>query len=166
MSVNKTSRSQISTLILGLCIGCVGFGTQGCQNTAEGAKEDTQKNGAAVQNATERATDTTKNAAENAATNTRMAADNAASATRNGAANAEDALTLTPKVKDAIVANAALRNSKNTINVNTKDGVVHLNGHVASAEERKLAGEIAEKAVRDSGSPDKVMNELTVNGKM
>jgi len=139
-----------TALALGMCV-FGGLAIVGCQNTAEGAKEDTAKNGAAMQNAADKAAD-----------NTKMAADNAAEATKSGAMNAGDALTLTPKVKNAIVADAKLNDTKNLINVNTKDGVVHLEGHVMNNEQKKLAGDIATKAVKDAGSSDKVMNMLTV----
>jgi len=82
--------------------------------------------------------------------------------TAKGAENAGDALTLTPKVKAAIVANEKLNNTNNVINVDTKDNIVHLKGHVTSNDMKKLAGEVAEKAVKDSGSSDTVRNELTV----
>jgi len=46
--------------------------------------------------------------------------------------------------------------------VDTKDGVVYLKGHVVSNDEKRLAGDIASKTVKEANSTDKVMNQLTV----
>jgi len=151
MKVNTTFEATRTAWLLGCCLVGASFGVVGCQNTAEGAKEDAAKNTAAVGNAADKAAETTKNAA-----------DNAAMATKDAAANAGDALTLTPKVKAAIVADSKLNNTNNMINVDTKNNTVILKGHVTSNDEKKLAGEIAEKTVKEAGSNDKVMNQLTV----
>jgi len=139
MRTNRPANTRDFALALGLCL-IGGFSLVGCQNTAEGMKDDANKNGAAVQNSAQTAVDKTKDAT----------------------ANAGDALSLTPKVKAAIVADSKLNNPKNLINVDSKDGTVFLKGHVLSNEEKKLAGDIATRAVADSGSKDKVMNQLTV----
>ena len=151
MNGNKSIKSTKTALLLGFCLVGASFGVVGCQNTAEGAKEDTAKNGAAMQNAADKAADTTKNAA-----------DNAAMATKDAAGNAGDALSLTPKVKLAITSDAKLNDTRNLINVDTKDGKVFLKGHVVSNDEKKLATEVAAKAVKDAGSSDTVVNQLTV----
>jgi len=123
----------------------------GCQNTAEGVAKDTQKDATAVQNAADKAADVTKDATNKAVVETKEAT-----------ANAGDALTMTPKVKNAIIANSTLNNPKNEVNVDTKDGVVHLKGHVLTNDMKKLAGDTAAKTVKESGSKDTVMNQLTV----
>ena len=139
MKTNRPTFTRDFALSLSLCL-IGGFGLVGCQNTAEGMKEDANKNGAAVENS----------------------AQNAADKTKEATANAGDALTLTPKVKSAIVADAKLNDPKNLIDVDTKDGVVYLKGHVLTNDQKKLAGDIAAKTVTESGSKDKVMNQLTV----
>ena len=151
MKTNKVIDSTRTALMLGLCIAGAGLGVFGCQYTAEGVGADAKKDTAAV-----------GNAADNAADATKKAADNAVGATKDAAANAGDATTLTPKVKTAIIGNNTLNNPKNHVNVDTKDGVVYLKGSVLTNDMKKLAGEVASKAVVDSGSKDKVMNQLTV----
>jgi len=138
-------------LAIGLCVSSAGFGLVGCQNTVAGLKEDTDKNAPVIENAAEKAVDATKRAAQTADEKL-----------KSTTANAGDAANLTPKVKSAIVANSKLNDPKNLINVDTKDGVVFLKGHVASNDEKKLAGDIAAKTVQNAGSKDTVMNQLTV----
>jgi len=138
--MKKTFETTKTALVLGFCLAGAGFGLFGCQNTAEGVAKDTQQDAAKVS----------------------TAADKAADATKDATANAGDAMTLTPKVKAAITANATLNDPKNLIDVDTKDGVVHLKGHVLTNDQKKLAGDIASKTVAESGSKDQVMNQLTV----
>jgi len=140
MGMQTTFRNGKTTIALSLCLFGAGFGLFGCQNTAEGMKEDTSKNVPAAEKAVE----------------------NAAEKTKEATANTGDALTLTPKVKSAIVADPKLNDPKNVIDVGTKDGVVHLKGHVLNNDLKRLAGDIAAKTVKDSGSKDTVMNQLTV----
>lgn len=149
--MNNAIRATRTALALAFCLAGATFGVIGCQNTAEGAKQDAAKDTAAVGNAAEKTAEATKDAA-----------DKAAVATKNAAANAGDALSMTPKVKNAIISNATLNNPKNLINVDTKDNVVHLKGHVLTNDMKKLAGDIAAKTVKEAGSSDTVTNELTV----
>jgi osmotically-inducible protein OsmY len=162
MKTNSTIEATRTALLLGFCLAGASFGVIGCQNTVEGVSADAQKDTAAVRNAAEKTADATKDAADKAAMATKETVDKAAVATRGAAGDAGDRLTMTPKVKDAIVSNATLNNVKNKINVDTAKGVVYLKGHVLSNEQRKLAGDIAAKTVKEAGSQDKVMNELTV----
>jgi len=129
-----------TALLLGLCLSGAALGLFGCQNTAEGVATDAKKDTAVVGNAADKAADATKMAANNAG----------------------DALSLTPKVKAAIVADATLNNPKNLIDVDTKNDTVTLKGHVLTNDMKKSAGAIATKTVTDAGSKDKVMNMLTV----
>jgi osmotically-inducible protein OsmY len=158
---------------VGFCLVGASIGVIGCQNTAEGAKEDTAKNGAAITNAADRAAEATKDTADRAAIATKDSLDKAAIATKVGldkaaiatkgaAGDAGDRLTMTPKVKDAIIANKTLNNAKNHVNVDTAEGVVYLKGHVLSSDQKKLAGEIAEKTIKEAGSQDKMVNQLTI----
>ena len=144
--------------VLGCCAFLFGSSVIGCQNTAEGVSQDAAKNGAAVGNAADKAGDNMKNAADNTA----VAAGNAAKGAGDAVKNAGEAMDMTPKVKLAIVGNATLNDTKNLINVDTKDHVVYLKGHVVSNDEKKLASQIAEKTIKEAGSSDKVMNQLTV----
>ncbi len=140
-------------LALGVCLIGAFVGMAGCQNTAEGVKQDAEKDERVIRNVADKAVEDTK-----------IAVDKAAVKTKGASSEAGDALSLTPKVKTAILAQPKLRDSRNRINVNTKDHVVHLEGHVISGGEKRLAGDVASKTVKEAGAGAKVMNQLTVGG--
>ena len=127
-------------IMAGLLAVVVSFGSIGCQNTAEGVAEDSQNAGKAIETGAKEAADATKDAAKDASA----------------------ALSLTPKVKNAIVADAQLNDPKNNIDVDSKDNVVHLKGHVTSSALKTKAGEIAQKVLNDANATDKLSNELVV----
>ena len=147
MTRDRTLQTTRSALLAGVCLAAAAFGLIGCQNTAEGLKEDAAKNGPAIENAAQNTATAIKNAADKAVVSTKSAGESA---------------TVTPKVKSAIVGNAKLNDSRNKIDVDTKDGVVYLKGHVINNDEKRLAGDIATKAVKENGSNEKIMNQLTV----
>jgi len=136
MTMKEAFKVARTAALLGCCLASAGFGLIGCQNTAEGVKEDAAKTGAAVSTGAEKMGEAAKNAGE--------------------------AATVTPKVKTAITADSKLNDTKNMIDVDTKEGTVYLKGHVLNNEQKKLAGDIAAKAVKDNGSNEKIMNQLTV----
>lgn len=72
------------------------------------------------------------------------------------------ATVVTPMVKNAIIADAQLNDSRNLIDVDSKDNVVHLKGHVISAELKTKAEQIATKVLKDNNKTDTVSNELEV----
>jgi len=93
----------------------------GCQNTVEGAKEDTESN------------------MEKAA------------GTANQAMDSIDHAGLTLKVKTAITADPDLNDSRNRIDVDAADGVLTLTGHVHSKELKERAESIAKKELGTEG---------------
>lgn len=93
----------------------------GCQNTVEGAKEDTESN------------------MEKAA------------GTANQAMDSIDHAGLTLKVKTAITADADLNDSRNRIDVDAADGVLTLTGYVHSDELRERAETIAKEELGSTG---------------
>lgn len=126
----------------------------GCSNTAEGAAEDS-KNAAA----------TVEKGAERAGAAVEKAAVGAEKAVEGAAQDAAGALNITPKVKEAILADSELNNTANTIDVDSADGKVHLKGEVMSNEMKKKAEEIAKKVISDNGKTDMVSNELVVKAR-
>lgn len=118
----------------------VGFGTVGCQKTAEGVAEDTTNAGKAIE----------------------TGAKEAGKATKDASKDISAAVTLTPKVKDAIIADKDLSDSHNEIDVDSADNVVHLKGHVTSAALKTKAGEIAQRTLKEANATDKLSNELQV----
>ena len=127
--------------MLGAAAFLLGAGLFGCSNTEKGLEQDTAKNGQAVSQAADKAVDNTKDAAKDATA----------------------ALEVTPKVKLAITADKDLNDTRNKINVDSKDGVVHLTGNVYSADLKTKAEEIAKKTLTDMKATDTVSNELTVS---
>ncbi|HZO87091.1 MAG TPA: BON domain-containing protein [Chthonomonadaceae bacterium] len=142
----------MKTLIaLGAALLLLGTGLAGCRNTAEGLKEDTAKNVHAASQAVERAAkkvdqETNKHAPQ----------------AKQGASNAGQAITLTPTVKTAIVADSKLNDSRNNIDVDSANNVVHLKGHVVNSALKQHATDVAVKALQKVGSNAKVSNELAV----
>jgi len=118
----------------------VSFGTIGCQNTAEGVAEDSQNAGKAIETGAKEAERATKDAAKDTSA----------------------ALALTPKVKNAIIADTQLNDPRNQIDVDSADNVVHLKGHVTSTALKAKAGEIAQRTLKDANATDKLSNELEV----
>ncbi len=140
-------------LILGAVLLVLGMGIVGCSNTAEGLKEDMAKNGPVIHEA-----------GDKIAAATQKAADNLAAESKVGAKNTTEALDITPKVKLAITSDNELNDTRNEINVDSKNGVVHLKGHVVSKGMKAHAGALAEKTLKEANSTDVVSNELTVTG--
>ena len=68
----------------------------------------------------------------------------------------------TAKVKAAIVADSTLNDPKNDINVDTTATAVMLKGHVVNNAMKMKAGDIAAKAVKESGSNLPLKNMLLV----
>ncbi|MBS1705858.1 MAG: BON domain-containing protein [Armatimonadetes bacterium] len=127
---------QLFTL---LAIGAV---LMGCSNTAEGVKEDAQQDAKAVQ--------------EGAKT----ASENASEAGRDISA----ATDLTPAIKTAIVADPSLNDSANQIDVDSTEEKVTLSGHVKTAEMKKIAEDIATRAVKEKNGKQTIENNLVVQG--
>lgn len=118
----------------------LGLGAIGCQNTAEGVEQDASKIGQEAS----------------------QVAEKTGEAVHEGAKDASAALSLTPKVKNAITADAALNDTRNLIDVDSADNVVHLKGHVISQALKDKAGSIAKRVIAESKATDTVSNELVV----
>lgn len=95
-------------------------------------------------------------AAGNAVSNVDDAAANAAKGVAGAAKNLDDAATVTPAVKSAILGNKGLAGSK--IDVNTTDTSVTLTGSVKSQAQKGLAAKIAQS----KAAGYKVVNNLKV----
>lgn len=73
-----------------------------------------------------------------------------------------DALGITPRIKKSILEDGQLNDRRNHINVDTKDYVVHLHGHVYSKAIKERAGRIAAAKLAKMHKNYKVSNELTI----
>jgi osmotically-inducible protein OsmY len=119
--------------------GLASLALAGCGNTAEGMKEDSAQN-------------TQKSAA---------AAEKMSANTATAGKNVQAATVLTPKVKLAILAEPRLT-STTVINVNSTEDVVTLEGHVANASLKTLAGDIAARVLKENNSHQTLSNKLVI----
>ena len=143
----KTKPLWLSAALVPVFFGVL----SGCQNTADGLSKDT-----------ENAAKATAKAAAKVGEKTSKAATDANVSAKDTGGNITAALEVTPRVKAAITADPELNNAKNHINVDSKDGIVHLKGSVSSNALKAKAGAIAAKAIKDGGGTDQVMNHLLV----
>lgn len=160
--------------------GCSDRTQQAASNTVDSAGQDAENHARATGEAVKGAGHEIKEESKEAAHKTAVAADKAGDKIAEGASNAAEAvggavkgaaketqdagqvLTITPKVKNALVSSKEIDAS--TINVDTsgeKDTVV-LKGTVRSAKEKQLAEQLAKKTLMDNKSTFKVKNELTI----
>ncbi len=142
--MNKTLGSAALAL-------AVGFMLAGCSNTGKGLAEDASKDTHAV-----------GSAADNAGKDIGSAASTAGHDIGKGAKNTTSATVVTPEIKTAIIRDPILNNSHNLINVESKNGVVHLTGHVTSANMKTRAEQDAQATLQKHNRTDKVQDDLTV----
>lgn len=134
----------------------------GCPNTAEGVAEDSAKAGEAISQTAEKTGEAASDAAQRAGQTMAKTADDATKSAAVGGKNIAGALQVTPLVKTAISADTELNDPKNKIDVDSKDGVVHLKGHVTSNSLKAKATKIAEERIKENNGTDKVINQLLV----
>lgn len=123
----------------------------GCKNTAEGVAEDSA-------NAQKVAAESAEKTGEKMS----QAAENATKSTEKMGQDVAGALQVTPLVKTAITADTELNDAKNTIDVDSKDGMVYLKGHVTSNALKAKATKIAQERIKENNGTDKVVNQLLV----
>lgn len=81
---------------------------------------------------------------------------------KEGLRDTTDALNITPRVKNAIIADSQLNDKRNHINVGTKDYVLHLTGHVYNRTMRSRATTIAARKLSAMHKNYRVSNELSI----
>ena len=133
--MNKTLGQAALVLAVGAMLA-------GCGNTGKGIAQDASNDTKAV-----------GTAADNAGHDIKVAGKNTAAAT-----------VVTPEIKTAIIRDPILNDKRNTINVESKNGVVHLTGHVLSADMKTRAEEDAKATITKHSRTDKVQDDLTVSG--
>ena len=104
----------------------------------------------------------TDNESENLGDKVGAAVEGAVEATADFATDATMSATVTPAIKSAIIADPALNDPDNTIDVSCKDRTVFLTGHVATAQMKARAEDIARGWLEKSAAPDdvKLVNEI------
>ncbi|MBB6053250.1 BON domain-containing protein [Armatimonas rosea] len=140
-------RHSIGATLALLTLGMV----SGCKNTGEGMSKDTEI-------AKQSASAETEKAGENAA----KMANSAGEIAKGAGQNVTGALEVTPLIKTAITADTELNDAKNKIDIDTKDGIVHIKGHVSSNALKAKATKIATEKIKENQGTDKVMNQLLV----
>ncbi len=112
----------------------------GCNNTAEGMKEDATIN---KEKASEQSTDASQTA-------------------REVGSNVGAATMMTPKIKAALTDNDQLKDGRNTIDVDSTSELVTLNGWVTSEALKSLAEEITMRIVKENNGTQRIENKLEV----
>lgn len=142
---------------------------------ATGAEKAVDATGKAVANAgdavaegTAKAVDATGKAVEHGAAAVEKGAAKAADATgkavegaAKGAAEAGQAVTLTPKVKNALLVDDKIAGYKLNVDTNAGSDTVTITGTAPSAAEKKRITAVAQKA---AGANIKIVNNVTVGG--
>lgn len=124
----------------------------GCQNTAEGMKQDAKIN-------SEKASEQAEVAKEKMGV---VSQDMSKKAEQTG----EDlsAATLTPRIKAAIISNPMLNHEGNLIDVDSVPDKVVLKGHVKTAAMKEEAGRVAKGILENNRSKATLQNNLTIQG--
>lgn len=89
-------------------------------------------------------------------------AKNAGAVIEKNANDAAAAISLTPAIKSALIANPFLNEDGNLIDVDSTPEKVTLSGHVKKESYRALADEIARKILRDKQSYVLLQNDIKV----
>lgn len=156
------------------------FSVAGC---TPGAREDVGEAGQNIGQATEKSVEGTGKAVEKAGEATVEGAQKAGEAVEAGAEHVGEAvggavkgaaketqdaaqsMALTPKVKNALIANKQIDASTIDVDTSGENDTVVLKGTVRSESEKKLAEQVAKKALADAKSTFKVRNDLAVGKK-
>jgi osmotically-inducible protein OsmY len=132
----RTMKLEIYKVGIALLI----FGAIGCQNTADGLKEDAEIN--------------SKKAS-------RTAEDVGAKTLETGS-DVSAAMTMTPAVKKALQEDTGLAAAIDTIDVDSTEEKVVLNGSVPSEDLKNRATEIAARVIKERNGKQSVDNQLKV----
>jgi len=153
---------------------------QATEKTAEATGQAVEKTGEAIGNTAEKAAEATGQAVENAGEAVGGAAKAAGDAVETGVENAGEAVggavkgaqqgvtdaaqsaALTPKIKNALVADKQIDASTIDVDTSGEANTVILKGTVRSAAEKTRAATVAQKALTDAKSTFKLRNDLTV----
>lgn len=92
----------------------------------------------------------------------KQGANNAAETTKEKVNEGAAAISLTPDIKSAIVANPKLNEDGNLVDVDTTPQTVTLKGHVKTAEMKALAEDLAKTVMKKQNATQNLVNELEV----
>jgi predicted small secreted protein len=134
----------------------------GCDNTAEGVKQDTREIGqeaAATAREVDQKVDAAGREIKQAAAG---AGREVVEATRGAGKELKESTVVSPTVLGAIAADPQLKADGNEIEVKTEDGVVYLRGYVKSEALKKRASEVAMRDMKRIEAKETLKNELQV----
>ena len=140
--MNKISMNKIFGTLAAFGLG---LALTGCGNTLSGAKQDAAQD-----------TQATQQAASTAAQQTQAEAQKAGAAIKAVPENAEANTVIRAAVKTAIIRDPVLADPHNLVNVNGRDHVITLTGHVGDASMKQRATEDAQVALKKH--PDFTIN--------
>lgn len=166
MLTNMKSIFAVTGLLAVFAIaGCSDRTQDAAQDTAASAGKDVTDATKATGEAVGGAVDATGKAVGNAAENAGEAVGGAVTGVAKETQDAAQSATLTPKVKNALVADKSINASTIDVDTSGENDTVVLKGMVRSEAEKKKAEQVARKVLTDSGSTFKLRNDLAV-GKM
>lgn len=125
---------------------------------AKAAGETVENAGEAVGGAAKAAGQAVENTAEHAG----EAVGGAVKGAQQGVTDAAQSVALTPKIKNALVADKQIDASTIDVDTSGEANTVILKGTVRSAAEKSRAATVAQKALKDAKSTFKLRNDLTV----
>lgn len=167
---SKTLFAVVGLLALFSVAGCSDKTEQAAETAVQGAAQDTaanvEKAGEATAEAGREVAEGAEKAAEATAEGAKEAGRYASEAVGGAAKEVADAgqsMTLTPTVKNALVADKQINASTIDVDTSGEADTVVIKGTVPSEAAKKRATEVATKALKDAGSNFKVKNELTVS---
>jgi hypothetical protein len=141
----------------------------GGEGVAESAGRSVDQAGQEVRQETREAGQEASQAAQNAGQAVENTAENAGEAVGNvaqGAAketqDAAQVLVLTPKVKNALIADEKINASNLNVDTSGEANTVTITGTVPSAAAKQRVTQVAKQALGDAASKMKIMNNVTV----
>jgi|GEM_PF-1246764 len=145
MKMNALKTLPLTLLVAMMLVGA------GCENSAKGLEKDTEQNAQGVSKATDKAIDGATGAASNAG-----------EGVSDAAANVGAATILTPRLKNAVTADAQLNERRNLINIDSTDETVTIRGHVMNQELKAHAEDVVKKEMKQAEAKQRVINELEI----
>ena len=134
----------------------------GCENTAEGVRQDSAEVGAEAAQAARKVDQKAEEVGREVGAAAKEAGKEVAEATHGAAKEARESLAVSPSILSAFAADDLLNESENKITVTSENGVVYLRGTAMSAAAKQRATEVAKKTLDRIEQKDTIKNEIVV----
>jgi len=161
---NKTIAAILATAAVALLsMGCTPEARQDLGQAGDKIGSATEKSAQGTAEAVDKAGEKVSEGAKEAARQTNEAVGGAVQKTGDAAKQVGAATTITPKVKDALVAEKSIHASTLNVNTDEKAKTVTIEGTQQTAAQKGTVTTIAQKALSDGGNSDyKVINNVKV----